>query len=479
MEERLKEKYIFYEEIGSGGSGKVFKAYDRHLQCPVAIKKFLAGDGISDRELGMLKDLRHPAFPAVTDYMEENGYKYLVMEYIEGRNLADYIREKGAVGQGQAARWAMELAEVLIYLHERECPVIYRDMKPANIMIDEKGHVRLVDFGTAFLRYQEAQKACAGGTWGYAAPEQFEANCGRTVDERSDIYGLGATLFHMLTGCDPSRPPFLMQPIRFYDRRLSAGLEKVVKKAVQPEKEKRYSTVRSMKRELENYGKADRIRRYMENAGKTVYGLALAGSSISFLGLWAWIEEEAAGRHGNNMAGQAAVKGMGTVRDGLAVIGGRMAAMGKAEAEERLLLAAALILLLCLGKSLVSRFRYRGYRGVRQEKNVLLTMKKGKGLVMGIFLGILAAWLPLGQNADVWAKGRGEETALFVVVRNGQGQKLLIRYDAEYALSETLRLEIPLQNFDEGEHYELRLECINKGTGEAQGRTFYLKGVEP
>ena len=475
MEEKLKEKYIFYEEIGSGGSGTVFKAYDRHLQRLAAVKRFPAEDAASGRELGMLKELCHPAFPAVTDYIEEQEYKYLVMEYIEGKNLADYIREHGSVDQERAVKWALELAEALLYLHERKCPVIYRDMKPANIIIDGKEHVRMVDFGTAFLRYQEGEETCAGGTWGYAAPEQFEKGCGRKVDERSDLYGLGATLFHMLTGCDPSRPPFLMQPLRSYDRRLSAELERIVHKATEQEREKRYASVRRMKQELENYGKADRLKRLAQNAVKAVYGAALTTASFFFFRSWTWIERMDGGLGEEIMAGK---------EYGMAGMFG-MYGIKRSAAEGRMLQAAVCILLLCIGKSMVSRWKSRGYRSVRQEKNVLLTVKRGKGLAMALVLGVLAAGR--AGSGNVWAKDAAgyaqtqaeEERKLFVIVRNELGQKLLIRYDAEYPLSDTLKLELPLKNFEEGEHYELRLECINRETGAAQSRTFYLKGVEP
>ncbi len=473
MEEKLKEKYMFCGEIGSGGSGKVFKAYDRHLQRPAAVKRFPAEDAASERELRMLKELCHPAFPAVTDYIEEPEYKYLVMEYIEGKNLADHIREHGSVDQERAVKWALELADALLYLHERKCPVIYRDMKPANIIIDGKGHVRMVDFGTAFLRYQEGEETCAGGTWGYAAPEQFEKGGGRRVDERSDLYGLGATLFHMLTGCDPSRPPFLMQPLRSYDRRLSAELERIVRKATEPEREKRYANVRRMKQELENFGKADRLRRLAGNAVKAAYGAVLAGAALFFLWSWAWIERLDSGPGGGMTAGEAyGIFGM----YGLCGI-------NRSAAEGRMLQAAVCILLLAIGKSAVTRWMSRGYRSVRQEKNVLLTVKSGKGLAMALVLGVLAAGRTGGGS--VWAKDAagytqaGEEQDLFVIVRNGMGQKLLIRYDAEYPLSDALKLELPLKNFEAGEHYELRLECINRETGAARSRTFYLKGVEP
>lgn len=450
MEETIKEKYVFYEELGSGGSGRVFKAYDRHLKSFVAIKRFRAEDGISGRELEMLKELRHSAFPVVTDYMEESGYQYLVMEYIEGRNLADYIEEEGAIEQERAVTWALELAEVLIYLHERKCPVIYQDMKPANIMIDRKGNLRLVDFGTAFLRYQEGQEVCAGGTWGYAPPEQFEMEGGRVVDERSDIYGLGATLFHMLTGCNPSLPPFLMQSIRFYDRKLSVELEKIVRRATEQEKEKRYPTVRQLKQELENYRRADRRKEYAVKTIKMVYGMAVAGFMFSFMWLWAWLEKVESGGYEVSMGEKRAMEGNAW-------------------------LIAGCVLLLCIGKSVAERWMSRGYRSVRQEKSMLLTMKKGKGLaMMTLLLGMLAAGM--AGSGRVWAK---EDNILFVIVRNEKGQKILIRYDAEYLLSDTLKLELPLKNFKEGERYELRLECTNRETGEMQSRTFYLKGLEP
>lgn len=466
MEEMLKEKYIFYEEIGKGGSGKVFKAYDRHLQCLVAVKRFRAEDKISEKELGMLKELRHPVFPAVLDFLEDGEFKYLVMEYIEGRNLEDYIREKGAVGQEQAVEWALELAEVLTELHERKYPVIYRDMKPANIMIDEKNRVRLVDFGTALLRYQEGEEACAGGTWGYAAPEQFVKG-GGMADERSDVYGLGTTLFHMLTGCDPSKPPFLMQPLRFYDRKLSAGLERAVRKATEQEREKRYATIRRMKQDLENYRRSDRIKAGAETGIKAAYGIVLTGMMLLFLRLWVWLErQEAYGQRGN-----AAGLGMG---------------FGRTWAEREFLLLAACIFMLCIGRAVINRLRCRGCRGIRQEKNVLLTVKKGKGLVTVFLIAVCTAGIAAGGN--VWAKDGKEqigteaaepkENLLFVIVRNGQGQKLLIRYDAEYRLSETLRLEFPLEDFEQGEHYELRLECVNRDSGAAQSRVLLFAPQE-
>ena len=122
-------KYIFYEELGSGGSGTVYRVYDKHLKCDRAVKKFSEEGEIWKKEMDMLKELRHPLLPVITDTIEDGENRYLVMEYIEGKNLGDYVRERGRIGQEQAVEWVMDLAEALIYLHERSSPVIYRDMK--------------------------------------------------------------------------------------------------------------------------------------------------------------------------------------------------------------------------------------------------------------------------------------------------------------------------------------------------------------
>lgn len=425
-----KGKYIFYEELGSGGSGKVYRAYDKHLKCDRAVKKFKAEDDVWKKELDMLKELRHPLLPMITDSMEEGEERYLVMEYIEGKNLEEYVRERGRIAQEQAVKWAIELAEVLIYLHERSSPVIYRDMKPSNIMVDTYGKIRLVDFGTAWMRYQEKDNVLRAGTYGYAAPEQLSEKGMDEVDERSDIYGLGAVLYYMLTGDNLSEPPFLAQPIRLFDRRLSSGLEKAVGRAVAEERNKRYQTMRQFKAALECYKKTDKAwERFIKIIGGIYYCILLG------VGFWF------AGLCGNS---------------------------GK---EEEILLAAGLILSLCLIKSVICIFTRKGE--VRRERSVFLTEKKGRGIVL-VLAGIVSAMaISAGQAVA------GEEKVLMVNVRNTKGQKLLIRYDAIYPLSDVLKLELPLCNFEEGKTYELRLECINCETEEISSRTFYLKSLEP
>ncbi len=432
MEEIKKGKYILYEELGSGGSGKVYRAFDRHLRCDRAVKRFNAGEDIWKKELEMLKGLKHPLLPMVTDSMEEGNERYLVMEYIEGKNLESYVQEKGHIRQEQAVEWALELADLLIYLHERNSPVIYRDMKPANIMVEPDGKLKLIDFGTAWLRYQEGGEKFCAGTYGYAAPEQLGENGVSGADERSDVYGLGATLYYMLTGDDPSKPPFLIHPIRFFDRRLSVEMEKIVGKAVEEEKGKRYQTMRQFKTAMERYQNMDQMREYIKKGAGILYYSVLLCLGVLFAALCSF-------------PGQ----------------------------EKRILVTSALIFSVCFLRLFVSIGRGRGKRGVCRERSILLTEKKGKGLVLLLAAGILSA-----AAANVSHASAEEENTLFVNVRNEKGQKVLIRYDAVYPLADVLKLEIPLRNFEKGEVYRLRLECMNCETEEKNSRTFYLKSIE-
>ncbi len=432
MEGIEKGKYILYEELGSGGSGKVYRAFDRHLRCDRAVKKFTAGEEVWKKELEILKGLRHPLLPMITDFMEEDNDRYLVMEYIEGKNLEDYVKEKGHIVQDQAVEWAVELADLLIYLHERNSPVIYRDMKPANIIVEPDGKLKLVDFGTAWLRYQAGGEKFCVGTYGYAAPEQLGEDGPEGADERSDVYGLGATLYFMLTGDDPSQPPFLMHPIRFFDRRLSMELEKIVGKAVEGDKRKRYQTMRQFKTAMERYKSKDFMRECIGKGASILYYGILFGLSFLFA-----------------------------------------AACRFPRQEKRILIVSSLILSACLLRFFVFAGRGRGKRGICRERSILLTEKKGRGLTLLLVVVILSR-----AAVNVPKAFAKEENTLFVNVRNEKGQKILIQFDAVYPLMDALKLELPLCNFEKGGVYRLRLECMNCETEEKNSRTFYLKSIE-
>ncbi len=252
----LLERYELCKKIGAGGSGAVYLAWDRHLERFVAVKEELrtaetesfAKDGDFLREeMKMLKALQHPMLPAVYDYFGETE-QYLVMEYIPGESLHNFIEREGAVPEGQACQWALQLLNLLSYLHARKPPVIYRDLKPANIILCPDGNLRVVDFGAARQAcYDGRRPEHLAGTAGYAAPEQL---CGK-ADERSDLYTLGATLYHMLTGHDPGRPPYGLRPVRSMRPEVSQELEWIVAKCTGAEPVRRYQTAEELRKDLE------------------------------------------------------------------------------------------------------------------------------------------------------------------------------------------------------------------------------------
>lgn len=253
----LADKYEIKSRIGEGGSGVVYLAWDRHLECMVAIKEEKlpqegSSNGFLKKEMELLKSLKHPMLPAVIDYFSTDK-RYLVMEYIKGENLHNYIEKEGRISEETVCRWALQLLDLFSYLHGQKPAVIYRDLKPENIIVCTDSKLRVVDFGAAFcMSYNGRIQENLAGTIGYAAPEQFDDPGLRTdnADERSDIYTLGATMYHMLTGFDPSLPPYGIRPPRCMNPELTIGIEKIVLKCTQKDPSKRYQSVGEIKNDL-------------------------------------------------------------------------------------------------------------------------------------------------------------------------------------------------------------------------------------
>ncbi|MCM1088614.1 MAG: serine/threonine protein kinase [Muribaculaceae bacterium] len=258
MEKVLAGKYELQRQIGEGSGGIVYLAWDRHLERPVAVKSQKLPENPADcdmlrREMEMLKTLKHPMLPEVYDFFWEET-SYLVMEYIQGMNLYQMIEKEGAIAEEQACEWALQIIDLFSYLHSHKPPVIYRDLKPRNMMVCPDGKLRVVDLGTAFFfRYSERRMVGMAGTFGYAAPEQLgdAENTMVKADERSDIYTFGATLYHMLTGFDPSLPPYGIRPVRTMNPALTSGIEWIVRRCTQVEPSKRYQSMKEVKADLE------------------------------------------------------------------------------------------------------------------------------------------------------------------------------------------------------------------------------------
>lgn len=261
----IDDKYEILKEIGNGGMSVVYLAMDKRLNKQWAIKELQkkARDANNEiviqsaiAEANMIKKLDHPALPRIVDIIDEQDVIYVVMDYIEGETLDYVVNQYGAQSQEQVIDWAKQLCQVLHYLHTRTPPIIYRDMKPANVMLKPDGILKVIDFGIAReYKSSNLQDTICLGTRGYAAPEQFGGQ-GQT-DARTDIYCLGATLYHLVTGHNPAEPPYEIYPIRHWNSQLSGGLENIIEKCTQLNPNDRYQSCAELLYALEHYEEED------------------------------------------------------------------------------------------------------------------------------------------------------------------------------------------------------------------------------
>lgn len=293
-------KYKILNEVGHGGMSVVYLAMNEKANKQWAIKE-VRKDGVRDFEVvkqslvaetDMLKKLNHPNLPDIVDVIDDEDRFLIVMDYIEGNSLKMALQEYGAQSQKNVIKWAKQLCDVLGYLHSQQPPIIYRDMKPANIMLKPDGNVVLIDFGTAreFKEKNIADTTCLG-TMGYAAPEQF-GGMGQT-DARTDIYCLGATMYHLVTGKNPCEPPYEIRPIREIDPSLSAGLERIINKCTQPNPQNRYQSAAELMYALEHYNEIDD--KYRKKLKKKL-GLFIASASLTVMcagtAIWSYTSAE-------------------------------------------------------------------------------------------------------------------------------------------------------------------------------------------
>lgn len=264
---KLAARYEIVKKIGGGGMGAVYLANDLNLGgAPRAVKEMIQSyidadqqeKAVNDfkRESLLLTNLEHPSIPTIYDYFfdEASARFYLVMKYIGGGDLAGRLRAapEGRIEEKTVTEWAIDVAEVLDYLHRHEPAIVYRDLKPANVMLDANGRVMLIDFGIARWLNKEEKGVTAVGTMGYAPPELFSGN----VEPRSDIYSLGSTMFHLLTGADPQSNPLLIFDFdknpkpRQINPQLSDQMEAILMRAVQYNAAARFASASEMRNVL-------------------------------------------------------------------------------------------------------------------------------------------------------------------------------------------------------------------------------------
>ena len=287
------EKYEILSLVGKGGMSRVWLARDRRLNKLWAVKEI----GRTERdacnevvvqsliaEANLMKRLDHPMLPRVVDILYDAGAIFVVMDYVEGTSLGQVLRDAGRpFAEADVIAWGIQLCDVLEYLHTMDPPIVYRDMKPDNIVLREDGGVRLVDFGAA-REYKEGASTDTRvlGTRGYAAPEQFSR--GAQSDARTDVYSLGVTLYVLVTGRAAAKETY-WQPIRQINPALSEGLEHVIAKATQANPADRYQTAADMRRDLENHEKLTRAYRgALKKRLKSFSLLRAAGAALAVAG---------------------------------------------------------------------------------------------------------------------------------------------------------------------------------------------------
>ncbi|HWQ15146.1 MAG TPA: serine/threonine-protein kinase [Roseiflexaceae bacterium] len=252
----LAGRYVIEQKLGQGGMGAVYRARDLRLATAQWAIKEMSQSAITSplerqqardafrQEAELLAMLSHPNLPRVVDHFEQDGKAYLVMEFVPGESLLDLAQREGLpLPLPRVLEWARQICEVLEYLHAQSPPVIFRDLKPANVMITPRGQVKLIDFGIARLfKPGKARDTQAFGTMGYSAPEQYGR--GQT-DARSDVYALGVLLHQLLTGYDPTATPFRLPPAAQLNPSLPAYLSEALARATESDPERRFPDVRS------------------------------------------------------------------------------------------------------------------------------------------------------------------------------------------------------------------------------------------
>ncbi len=268
----LQDRYLILRLLGQGGMGAVYQATDRKFGNAVAVKEtFYSNEQMRQaftQEARLLNRLRHSALPVVMDYFSSGDKQFLVMQYIPGKDLEQLLNERKAAEQGafmasQVMQWADQLLDALEYLHAQNPPVIHRDIKPQNLKLTPRGEVILLDFGLAkgvIADQTKSTRSIRGYTPHYASLEQIR---GTGTDARSDIYSLGATLYHLLTGIMPPdamtrmaahmmRENDMLQPITLLNPAVPERISNVIEQAMSQSPEDRFESASKMRHALRN-----------------------------------------------------------------------------------------------------------------------------------------------------------------------------------------------------------------------------------
>lgn len=247
-------KYEVLKKIGEGGMSIVYLAMDKRLNKQWAIKEIKPKNEqvkrTSKAEADLMKRLDHPALPRIVDIIDEPEGIFVIMDYVEGDSLDKVLKREGPLPEEDVLNWAIQICDVLNYLHSQNPPIIYRDMKPANVMLKPEGNIKVLDFGVAReYKEQKTTDTTIFVSKGYAPPEQY-GGTGQQTDARSDIFALGMTMHHLLTGKSPLEYDYA--PVRQWNPELSEGVEELINKCVQFDPINRYQNCDELMYDLQH-----------------------------------------------------------------------------------------------------------------------------------------------------------------------------------------------------------------------------------
>lgn len=285
--EVIFNRYKIINVAGKGGMGCVYRAIDIKDGSYWAIKEDLAEEYYYQlqEEAEVLEGLDHPALPKTRGVHSWMGKQYMLMQYMEGITLSDMLKRQEKYSEKQVLDWFIQITDVLKYLHGREHPIVYRDLKPSNIIIDDAGIIKIIDFGIAeeYSSQENGEEMQKGGlTKGYAAPEQYSRRF--KADVRTDIYALGVTIHYLLTGKNPIKPPYEFLPVRKLVPNISPAMEEIVKCCLQPNPDMRYKTADALYQDLIQIEEKNRA--ISRKNRRRIMGFTLVAAATLSIVLW-------------------------------------------------------------------------------------------------------------------------------------------------------------------------------------------------
>lgn len=422
----IGEKYEVCGQSGRGGGGSVYRVYDRKLEKYWAAKRVRKNcPGMEDRILGRVSG---GAFPRIVDVVEEQDSRVLIMDWIEGETLQKKLERTGAFPVGEAVQTGIAICDALCALHTMQPPLLYLDCKPSNIMADKEGKLWLVDFGSA-VAYERDDAEPIAASLGFAAPEQMKRRKqDRRADVRTDVFGLGRTLYALLTARDLTRPPYAACRLRDCNTGIPQKLAGIVERCVKENPEERFQTIWAVKEALQEFAESEKRKHSLQFLFPAVT-LLLLGMTVWQACLFYW------GVSAAQMDQNRALRNL----FGMLLFAGTAALWQRLPAQR------------------TKKAAYEPLQSVlRTEKN------PGRWLFI-LLAGMLLFSVPSGQAL---ARENGNRKESFpLVLRDSRLRKLLVKEGAVLETEEKLYLELDPVRFTAGKEVEIQMTVREKESG--------------